>query len=203
MTARRTRSRRRSQDGYTLIEVMMALAIITASSVALLAVEEVTIRGNVDARQMATATSIARTTLELLRLDAVGWTQSYSSAGTVAWGTGTRGFLRDIPTVASPAASPWAPFGQTVMAPEHAYDYQGNLTTRVSDMHFCVETRYAWVYTGQAVRADVRVWWVRPGPLTNAALFAGCPLQPAVLPIANLHAVQSTMVLRYTPPPLP
>lgn len=199
----RTQRRRRKRSGYTLIEVMMAIAIITASSVALLGLEEIVVRGNMDARQTTTATTIVRNTLELLRLDALYWTQSYPSAGTVTWGTGARGFLRDAPTAASAVAPAWAPFGQTAAAPEHAYNYQGIVTTTAADMFYCVETRYAWVYPGQALRADVRVWWVRPGALVNAAAFAGCPTQGLVLNAASLHAVQGSTVLRYTPQGLP
>ncbi len=199
----RASSRRRARAGYTLIEVMMAIAIITASSVALLGLQEIVIRGNMDARQMTTATTIVRTTLELMRLDALYWTQSFPSAGTVTWGVGSRGFLRDAPTAATAAATPWAPFGATVVAQEHAYDYQGNVTATAANMFYCVETRYAWVYPGQALRADVRVWWVRPGQLTNAALFAGCPTQGLVLNTASLHSLQGSTVLRYMPPGIP
>jgi prepilin-type N-terminal cleavage/methylation domain-containing protein len=198
-------SRRRvsRRGGYTLIEVMMAIAIITASAVALFGLQEIVVRGNMDARQMTTATTIVRNTLELMRLDAVGWTQSYPTAGTVAWGTGVRGFLRDAPTAATAAAPPWAPFGATIAAPEHAYDYQGNVTGVPADMFFCVESRYAWIYPGQAMRADVRVWWVRPSSLVGAAAFAGCPTQGLVLNTTNLHSLQGSTVLRYTPPGVP
>lgn len=202
--AMRSQTRRRGKRaGYTLIEVMMAIAIITASSVALLALQEIVVRGNMDARQTTTATTIVRNTLELLRLDALYWTQSYPSAGTVTWGVGSRGFLRDAPTAASAVPPPWRPFGVTAAAPEHAYDYQGRVTTTAADMFYCVETRYAWIYPGQALRADVRVWWVRAGQLTNAALFAGCPAQGLTLNLTDLHSVQGTTVIRYTPQGLP
>lgn len=200
---RSERARRRPRrGGYTLIEVMMAIAIITASSVAIVALQEVVVRGNVDARQISTATTIVRSTLELLRLDALYWTTSTPSA-SVPWSTTAPGYLRDAPTAATAAPTAWAPFGQTVMAREHAYDYQGRVTAVAADMFYCVETRYAWVYPGQALRADVRVWWVRPGPSVNAASFAGCPQQGLVLDRASLHAVQGTTVIRYTPGGLP
>jgi prepilin-type N-terminal cleavage/methylation domain-containing protein len=201
--ARGTRRRRARRAGYTLIEVMMAIAIITASSVALVALQEIVIRGNMDARQTTTATTIARTTIELLRLDALYWTQSYPSAGSVMWGTGARGFLRDAPTAASASANAWNRFGATAVAVEHAYDYQGNVTNTNADMFYCVESRYAWVYPGQALRADIRVWWVRTGQLINAAAYAGCPLQGANLNIVDLHSLQATTVLRYTPAGVP
>ncbi len=195
-------SRRARRGGYTLIEVMMAIAIITASSVAIVGLQEVVVRGNVDARQISTATTLVRTTLELLRLDALYWTTSTPSA-SVPWSTTAPGFLRDAPTAATAAPTAWGPFGSTVMAPEHAYDYQGRVTSTAADMFYCVETRYAWVYPGQALRADVRVWWLRTGPNVVAASFAGCPTQGPVLDLSSLHAVQGTTVIRYTPGALP
>jgi prepilin-type N-terminal cleavage/methylation domain-containing protein len=198
-----SRRQARRRGGYTLIEVMMAIAIITASAVALFGLQTIVVRGNMDARQMTTATTIVRNTLELMRLDAVTWTQSYPSAGSVAWGTSGRGFLRDAPTAAAAAAPAWAPFGATIVAPEHAYDYQGRIAATAADMFFCVESRYAWVYPGQALRADVRVWWVRPNSAVSAATFAGCPTQGLVLNLANLHSLQGSTVLRYTPTGVP
>lgn len=197
------RSSRRARAGYTLIEVMMAIAIITASAVALVGMQEIVVRGNMDARQTTTATTIVRTTIELLRLDALNWNQSYATAGTVAWGTNSRGFLRDAPTAATAAPTPWAAFGTQISAPEHAYDYQGNVAN--GNEFYCVETRYAWVYPGQALRADVRVWWVRPNP----ALTSVTPPTPCSSAVTQLldsrvtHSVQGTTVLRYTPPGIP
>lgn len=194
--------RSRKRAGYTLIEVMMAIAIITASSVALIGLQEIVIRGNMDARQTSTATNIVRSTIGLLRIDAVNWTTSTTSA-SVALSPNARGFLRDMPVAATAAAGPWGPFGATVNAPERAYDYQGRPTTVAGDMFYCVETRYAWVYTGQLARVDVRVWWVRPSAAVNAAIYAGCPTQPATLNTAALHSLQATTTLRYTPPAAP
>ncbi len=199
MKASRKKARR---AGYTLIEVMMAIAIITASSVALIGLQEIVVRGNMDARQTSTATNIARTTIGLLRVDAVNWSSATTSA-TVTLGPNARGFLRDAPVAATAAGGPWGPFGATVNAPEHAYDYQGRPTIVAANMFYCVETRYAWIYQGSLLRVDLRVWWVRPSSVVNAAIYAGCPTQPLVLNTADLHSLQATTTLRYTPPPVP
>jgi hypothetical protein len=180
----------------------MAIAIITASSVALIGLQEIVVRGNMDARQTSTATNIARTTIGLLRIDAVNWSSATTSA-TVTLGPNARGLLRDVPVAATAAAGPWGAFGASVGAVEHAYDYQGRPTSVAANMFYCVETRYAWIYQGSLARVDLRVWWVRPSSVVNAAIYAGCPVQPLVLNTADLHSLQATPTLRYTPPPVP
>lgn len=202
--SRTRRSKRARRAGYTLVEVMIAIAILTASSVAILALQEIVVHGNVTARQMTTATQIARTTEELLRVDALNWTQAGTTASVSIFGAGAR-FLRDVPSTASAAPGPWTRFGTAVGAIEHAYNYQGVPTAVSSDMVYCVEARYAWLYPGQALRADVRVYWPRSGPWVDASLYYGCPLQTGESSsyINNLHFVQTSTVLRYNPGPLP
>ena len=190
---------RHKRAGYTLVEVMIAIGILTVSATAIFGMQEVVIRGNSDARDIGTATSVARATLELLRLDALNWTQSTASATTFA---PTR-FMRDVPTAPGPIPSTWLPFGQATSAIEHAYDMRGDPTAVTANMRFCVESRFAWIFIGTAVRADVRVWWVR----TNGDLSAymGCPAQTldATALRTDLHFVQASTVLRYSPGPVP
>jgi prepilin-type N-terminal cleavage/methylation domain-containing protein len=196
---RRARGQRR--DGYTLVEVMMAIAILTASAVAIIGMQEAVIHGNIEARQLGTATSIARSSAELLRMDALNWTST--SLGSTTFNN-TR-FLRDVPTSATAAPTAWAPFGVTTGAPERFRDYYGNNTAVTADMVYCVQSRFAWIFPGQLLRADIRVWWTRSGPDVNHATYAGCPniADPdGATRIRDLHFVQTSTELRYTPAPL-
>lgn len=191
--------RRRTRAGYTLVEVMMAIGILSVSAVALLSVQEAVARGNTDARQIATATQIMRSVGEDLRLDALNWRSSTLNAMTFNM---TR-FLRDVPTAATAAPSAWLPLGQTTGAPERFRDYSGAPTADPANMFFCVQSRFAWIFTGTLLRADVRVWWVRPG--ADRSAFAGCPNITDVdarTQLANLRFVQSAFELRYTPAPI-
>ena len=64
---------RRSPRGYTVMEVMMALAILTIGASGVIAVQKATMIGNTNARNLATANSIAQSWVERLRADALVW----------------------------------------------------------------------------------------------------------------------------------
>ena len=197
MSAPVKRRPRRREAGYTLVEVMMAIGILTASGVAIIGMQEAVIHGNIEARQLGTATSIARSTAELLRLDALNWTAT--SVGSTTFNRTL--YMRDVPTSATAVPSAWAPFGAATGAVEHARDYYGRSTAVAADMVFCVQTRFAWIFPGTLLRADVRVWWPRSGQDVNHATYAGCPnLTPNAAGLINdLHFVQTSTELRYTP----
>ena len=193
--------RRRRRAGYTLVEVMMAIAILTASGVAIIAMQEAVIHGNIEARQLGTATSVARSSAELLRLDALNWTAP--SVGSTTFNA-TR-FLRGVPTAATAIPTPWAQFGVETAAPERFRDYYGNPTAVAADMVYCVQSRFAWIFPGTLLRADLRVWWTRAGTDVNHAAYAGCPNitdLDARTRLTDLHFVQTSTELRYTPGPL-
>ena len=199
--SRRAR-RNRAKEGFTLVEVMMAIAILTASAVAIVGMQEAVIHGNIEARQLGTATSIARSSAELLRLDALNWTTS--SVGSTTF-TATR-FLRAVPSAATAIPSPWLPFGAASSAPERFRDYYGVNTAVAADMVYCVQSRFAWIFPGNLLRADIRVWWTRSGTAVNHAPYAGCPNitdVDAATRLMDLHFVQTSTELRYNPGPLP
>lgn len=62
-----------TRRAYTLIEVMMAMAILAMGATGVMAMQKVTLAGNQRARALATATMIAQTWAERLRADAVVW----------------------------------------------------------------------------------------------------------------------------------
>ncbi len=199
MSGRRRRGRK--QGGYTLVEVMMAIAILTASGVAIIAMQEAVIRGNIEARQVGTATAIARSTVELLRMDALNWTNPAVGAASFS----TTRFLRDVPIAAAVAPGPWQPLGVATAAPERFRDYYGLPTTVAADMVYCTQARFAWIMPGTLLRADVRVWWTRSGTQVNHAPYAGCPNITDIdarSRMSDLHFVQTSTELRYAPGPL-
>ncbi|MEO7327646.1 MAG: prepilin-type N-terminal cleavage/methylation domain-containing protein, partial [Minicystis sp.] len=66
-------SKRRALRGYTVMEVMMALAILTLGASGVIAVQKATLIGNTNARNLATANAIAQGWVERLRTDALVW----------------------------------------------------------------------------------------------------------------------------------
>lgn len=183
---------RRSASGYTLIEVMMSLAVLTVGASAIMGFQIAVLRGNAEARQVTTATAIASQWMERLKIDALTWGPATLSATT---------YLRNH-TADGDWAAPTVASGDTLGA---AYDYMGSPTTTDANMAFCVLTRLRTMYSGAAVRAEVRVWWARrPGNGTDGDLsdYAGCAGDPSDLETDdNVRTVQATSVITPTPPP--
>ncbi len=151
----RGRSRR---AGYTLIEVMMAVGIMTVGSVGIMGLEQATTRGNIVARQMTTGTEITRTWLERMRGDSLMWTSP--APGALA---GTH-YLKNVPAPGT-AVSPWlTPTPPSGSSDSYAFDWFGNDMTPTGTKHpiYCVNVRLSWASpTDDAIRVDVRTWWHR------------------------------------------
>jgi prepilin-type N-terminal cleavage/methylation domain-containing protein len=196
MSSPRTRKKRRA--GYTLIEVMMAMGVLAAGAVAIMAMITASTRGNMEARQMTAGNQIAQRWIERLRRDSLNWTTGSNGVDPTAL-TRTN-YLSEVPDPG--ALAPW--FTPTRVGTEGAtFDYYGRDTDQAGEMYYCTNVRLEWVYPGQAIRADVRVWWRRmsQGSADNSVLdLVGCA--PGIDPDAltgnrNIHAVHTTTVLRY------
>ncbi|MCS6797986.1 MAG: prepilin-type N-terminal cleavage/methylation domain-containing protein [Myxococcota bacterium] len=194
-------SRPRAQTaaaGYTIIEVMMAIAILVVGAVGILALQRAATRANAEAREQTTATQITRRWLEILRRDGLRWTQR-GSAGLL----GTQ-YLNAVPT--SPTAvGPWfTPLG----ADPTAFGYDGLPAGGGRPAHFCVNVRLSWTLPQEAIRADVRTWWHRRASSLDAAygdrrLYAGCgpgaeaAVTNEIFGTYRLRATQAATVIRW------
>lgn len=67
------RANRRPSRGYTMIEVLMGMAILAVGASGVVALQKVTVLGVTHGRNINTATSIAAAHLEALRADAQRW----------------------------------------------------------------------------------------------------------------------------------
>ena len=196
--------------GFTLIEVMMALAIMTVGAVGLLSLQTATVRGNADARQLTVATQVNQLWVERLRRDALRWTAPSVSALRAA--SGPR-YLRNVPAPGGGWSGWFAPV-DPVRAPgdpqSYGFDYRGFDTFDPAQMFYCTHVNLRWVDPGRTLRADVRTFWHKRGQANDAAyadgrLFAGCAVgaEGAVTaelasPAPRIHAVQTSVVLRWT-----
>ncbi len=153
---------RKRDGGFTLVEVMVSLGVMTIGAMALLAMQQQTTRANVHAREITTATQIAQTWIERFKIDAMRWVSTTPSemldlqntlylSGIVA----NDGVFTGIPVQANDTV-----FGGVWM---NAFDYLGNEVPSVNhaSTRFCVSHRLSWVFPRQTMRADVRVFWPR------------------------------------------
>ena len=199
----RRASRRRARAAFTLIEVMVSLAVMTVGAMAILALQQHTIRSNTHARELTVAMQIAQTWVERLKQDAATWNQAAVAGGTpsVATVLGGTTYLKNVTA---------NPVFQTIPATaplSAAFDRYGNDVPTVAggtaDFFYCASMRLGWVYFGRAMRADVRVWWAREGRLINttAGDFPQCAdddtsLNPGGTMIDNYHVVYLPTVIR-------
>lgn len=190
--------RARRKGGYTLIEVMMALGVLAAGSVAIMAMLQASTRGNMEAREMTTGNQIAQRWVERLRRDSLRWTQGATGADPTLLANTV--YLEDVTPPGGAAAwvIPDVPADSTELA---SFDYYGN--DSASSMYYCTNVRLEWIYPGQAMRADVRVWWRRRGPsATGGDQLANCAAgaDPESLTAnGQVRMVYTSTVLRYHP----
>lgn len=201
-----THNRRRRKHGFTLVEIMVSLGIMTMGGMAVIALQTQTIRANSHARQISTATQVAQIWLERLKEDAGGWTTETDNLAAAAAAINPTLYLKDINTNANKYISPPADAPPV----SRGFDYQGNDTNAAQGAttapYFCAAYRLNWVYVGQAIRADVRVWWPRAGSGASDTDFPGCglgvdqtSLDPGGAADGNYHVVYLSTVIRVTP----
>ena len=205
-TKPRTRRRQRAEQGFTLIEVFMALAVMVLGSAALLRMQGEIGRANRFARMTTTATNLAEVWAERLKADALGWRTPGTPTATT--------YLADIATPDTWLAPP-----ADTSAGSRGFDYFGRdfaFGVVNTGLTYCVSYRLSWVLVGQLMRADVRVFW--DADFEHGGLTAGDPrhgvamltafgpcnagLTPAVPvgdPNSPYHAVFLTTVVRFTP----
>jgi prepilin-type N-terminal cleavage/methylation domain-containing protein len=193
----RTRARR----GFTLVEVMMAISVMTVGAVALFSMQSITAEGARRSRRLTTATEINRFWIERVKLEAVRWGPSASLAITwldvipAANGASSDWFLpesRGAGDTLVTAASDW--YGAPMDIPSGA---------GVAPAPYCTSLRWTRMATGtdEVARLDVRTWWHRPNRAAGVTI-AGCGVgQPAVTAslanIGDFGAVYSSTVIRW------
>ncbi len=162
--------------GYTLIEVMTAVVVMTVGATGIVAMQGAAVRANQDANETSNAINFASTWIERIKRDSRLWitTGSADLANTAWLNNATAG------DVANPS---W--FVPTTIAPEQAaadifgYDTPNEFTTQTDAdaplAYFCVNLRMSVTQAfnvasptvvapatdANAIRADVRVWWYR------------------------------------------
>jgi hypothetical protein len=169
--ARRRRARRRASAGYTAVEVLMSLAVLSVGVIGIIATEKVTLAANQHSKNLAIATHIAQSWIGMLNAEATLWDSTPLNGTRQPWlsqATSNAGWFR-------PTAVDALGFGP-------AFDALGNATSTAS-ASFCVDLRIAPLTTsnlgGGMVRAEVRVMWLREQPIvtdSDPALTSACAL---------------------------
>lgn len=201
---------KRREEGFTLVEVMIALGIMTIGALALVGMQQQTTRANVRARDITTAMQIAQNVIERLKLDAIAWNNVSTDAANDLVNSPMLAVIVSTPNAFTTMAPVSSTLGGTTTVLSNAFDYLGNditlagaSTALQNQVYYCASYRLSWVYTNRrAMRTDVRVWWSREVPTRSIiADFAGCAdngvdLNPGGNQIDNYHVVYLSTVLR-------
>jgi prepilin-type N-terminal cleavage/methylation domain-containing protein len=174
------------RQGFTLIEVMMSLAIAGGALVAIFSMQESIARGNGLSREMTTATANTRTWIERLRRDSLTWTGDNLAAlaQTSYLNNVGAGWVQPVPAL---------PLAGLVQAP--GGDYSGAETPDAANQHFCTAIQLTWIRQNNTMRADVVTWWSRRGRApcanTNPAFIANLSN-----PATGFRQVAASTILR-------
>lgn len=173
MSNPRAQGRHGRQRGYTLVELMMALALFAVAVVGIIAMQKITVVSNAHAKNVAMAQRIAQAWAGHLEMDATTWRGAGFGAG----------WLNDANVWQRPAYLVGRTFGA-------AFDALGNplADADVGRARFCTHVRMAWLYPSTMgrggngmLRAEIRVFWLHEsaGPLDSATTMCAAAQTPA------------------------
>ena len=189
-----------TKHGFTLIEVMVAIGIITMGSVGLLAMQQAAYRSNRSSRQMSIATNITQQWMERAQRDAQSWTEPGATA------LASTDYLVTI--MALPDTTGWFVPVPTDTAFSYAADWDGNDTLTEADFRYCTHMQLSWFRPGRSIRVDVRTFYIREGLYDSQDAVAGDYLSDSdcasadastvdLSAIPNISAVYASTIVKW------
>ena len=172
----------RRRHGFTLIEVMVSLGVMTIGALAIISLQVHVMRANDHAKQLTVATQIAQTWIERLKQDAFSWNAvairnaAGQDANTQLAQTAHLITVWNTPNIFTTITNTNASYS-------NAFDYFGNDVANTGLFTYCASHRLNWVWYGRALRTDVRVWWARPNAPDITVTFQNCTDQNQLDPI--------------------
>lgn len=181
--------------GFTLVELMMSLAILAVGVSGIIAMQKVTAMSNLHSKGLATATQIASSWQNQLLLDGSLWRKN-AELPTSTWlyqiGTYPDAWFR-------PAYNPVRQFGP-------GFDALGNPVSDMALARFCVHllltpvTSTAIDNPGNGIiRATIRVFWPRVQASHPAAFCGSDDLVAIGNDLSNYHFAYQTLAIRVNP----
>jgi type IV pilus modification protein PilV len=197
------------RQGFTLVEVLVSLGVMTIGAMALLGMQQQTTRANARARDMTMAMQLAQNVIERLKLESLAWntvtTNPAADLGNsnLLQGVSTSGAFITLPLrqavnagVTRNLANAFTILGTDIVA-------SGADAATLASIRYCASYRLTWIFsTNRAIRADVRVWWTKEAPTRSIiADFPLCAddnvsLNPGGALFESYHVVYLSTVLR-------
>ena len=182
--------RRQSARGYTLVELMMAIAVFAIGVMGIAAMQKITLSSNLHAKKLATATHIAQSWQERLAADGSLWLAGAPNASNTQWLNGPNGNWVRAPQDAGNTFGPsFGPLGEYISNANQAY--------------FCVNLRLSSMNSGGTtlpgnglVRSEVLVFWPREGREPAVPYCAGTNV---AINADNFHYIHNVSAVRQNP----
>lgn len=175
------------ERGYTVVELMMALAVLAIGVTGVIAMQKVTLAANRDAKSFAIATQIAQAWQDQLSVDAVQWNYPSQSQQGVSDLTDTM-WLSRVGTSGTTPSGWFLPAYSATQRFGGAFDALGNPVSDYSQAAFCAHVRLQWLSpdgaqvsspsstTGNGlIRTEVRVFWLKDAGTAPATTDGFCP----------------------------
>ena len=154
---------KRKQSGFTLVEVMIAIGIMTVGSLGILSMHHAVSNANKAAQEMNTALAITERWIERIERDSLSWTER----GTTSDALSNTAYLSQLYDTES--ATDW--FRPTPADTDESYgfNYFGKDTDDAGEIKYCTNLRLSWLRQGSSARVDVRTFWYREGHMAGTA----------------------------------
>ena len=152
-----------AKDAFTLIEVMIAIGIMTVGSLGILSMHNAVTRANRASNEMNTAIAITEKWIERLDRDALLWSEEGINTSAL---NSTR-YLQELAGSLQPTA--WFTPARTTDGETALFDYEGLDVDTGGDFKYCVNLRLSWLRQGSSARVDIRTFWYREGFIHGGA----------------------------------
>ncbi len=153
---------KRRQSGFTLVEVMIAIGIMTVGSLGILSMHQAVSNANRTAHEMNTALAITERWVERVERDSLSWSQPGLSSSEL---TGTA-YLSGLAGTVS--ATDWFTPSPAEPRESFAFDYFGRDTSDSAQIKYCTNLRLSWLRQGSSARVDIRTFWYRAGHMVGS-----------------------------------
>ena len=193
------KTRRGPRRGYTIVELMMALAVFAIGVSGIIAMQKVAAAANQHSRSLSLATSIAQAWQDQLNADSTLYTR-INGTTTTAW-------LKEIPNNGNQKA--WfRPTWNATLQIGAAFDELGKPINEDNDSvaraQFCVHLRLTRLYPTSpgidVIRTEVRVIWPRTeGTISATFCDTTANVNNLELDTANYHFLYQVSAVRQQP----
>lgn len=191
----------RTRNGFTLIELIVSMAVMTVGTASLFALQGYIARSNLHSKEITIATSIAENWVERIKMDALNWTLP-GDAGNPGINLNNTQYLKEINDSEDewhvPANGYNALLGHAPGTDADGIEISNWPPNDSSEINYCTNILYVWVETGSSIRADIRVFWPkRPSAAEIGTDFPLCENEDGDL--TNYHVVYTSTIVRWTP----